>query len=379
MAPRYGGPPKAAISLGQGVAEYGIDSYWWATATADEKKELAYLGKNACLFHSRTPNSWHRSPELKRELRKRIDEADILHLHQIWDYPLWVASKLARKFGKPYIVTPHGIFCQPWRYGSIKKKIYLWLIARSILNNASAIHAVNSFEVDGIKNIGIKVPYVVIPNGIDVEKYNLEGHYENAKKIWPNLSGKKVVLYLGRISPEKGLDILLQSWKETIKIDPNALLLIAGSDCRGYLEKINNIVRIYKLEDKVLFTGFIQGFKKEALLNKADIYVLPSYSEGFSMGVLEALASSKPCIITKDCNFPEVQDWGAGYVIPTGNKEALSHALIKMISLSKIQRKKMGESGRLLVKKQFTLDIMTRKMKTVYECVISKRTVPIYP
>jgi glycosyltransferase involved in cell wall biosynthesis len=379
MGPQYGGPPKAAISLGQAMADYGIESYWWATATADEKKEFAHLGKKACLFPSRSPNSWYRSPELKRELRKRIDEADILHLHQIWDYPLWVASKLARKFGKPYIVTPHGIFCQPWRYGSIKKKIYLWLIARLILNEASAVHAVNYFEIDGFKKIGLHSPYVVIPNGIEADKYSLIAPPRNALKIWPNLIGKKVVLFLGRISPEKGLDILLECWKTTIKVEPKALLVVAGPDCKGYSVRLNNLVKKYKVWDNVLFTGLIQGEKKRTLLCNTDVFVQPSYSEAHSLAVLEALASGKPCIITKSCNFPEVQEWGAGYVIPAGNKEALSIALIKTLSLSKMQRKKMGESGRQLVIKKFTVDIMARKMMTVYESIISNKTLPLYP
>jgi glycosyltransferase involved in cell wall biosynthesis len=107
--------------------------------------------------------------------------------------------------------------------------------------------------------------------------------------------------------------------------------------------------------------------------------VLPSYSEGFSLGVLEALASKKPCIISESCNLPEVQDWGAGFVIPTGNREALSNALIKMISLPNEQRNNMGESGRQLVIRKFTLDIMARKMLTIYESIISNKTLPQYP
>jgi glycosyltransferase involved in cell wall biosynthesis len=361
------------------MVKYGIDSFWWATATVDEKKELAYLGKKACLFPFRSPNSWYRSPELKRELRKRIDEADILHLHQIWDYPLWVASKLARKFGKPYIVTPHGIFCQAWRYGSIKKQIYLWLIANSIMNEASAVHAVNSYEIDGFKKIGLHSPYVVIPNGIETEKYCLTDPPGNAEKIWPNLRGKKVVLFLGRLSPEKGLDILLESWKTTIKAEPEAMLVIAGPDYKGYSVALKNLANKYKILGNILFTGIIQGEEKITLLYNTDVFVQPSYSEVYSLAVLEALASGKPCIITKGCNFPEVQELGAGYVVPTGNKEALSIALIKTLSLSKIQRKKMGESGRQLVIKKFTVDIMARKMMTVYESIISNKTLPLYP
>ena len=377
LASRYGGPPKFALSLGKAMEKHGFESCWWATATSSEKKELAYLCGKAFLYTARFPCSWNRSPELAIELQKKIETTDILHLHQIWDYPLWKAAKIAHRAGKPYIVTTHGILDQSWRYQSLKKRIYMKLMARFILNNASAIHAMNTHEVNGLNRLGIHTPCVLIPNGIDMDEFQTMPEKETAEKAWPHLKGKKVVLFLSRLSPEKGLDILIQSWKLVDRILPDALLVLAGPDNKGYLSKMRKMVQRFGLQDSVMFSGFVKGDLKKALLNRANMFVLPSFTEGFSTVVLEALSLGKPCIVTTGCNIPEIQEVGAGYVIPTGDKDALYRSLHRMLTLSDTERKEMGDCGKQMVAKQYHMDIITRKIKGVYEHILEHKPLPL--
>ena len=379
LASRYGGPPRAVLGLGHAMKKYGVISWWWATASKEEQQELAYLGNTAYLFTSRFPRSWYYSPELACELAKKIDKADILHLHQVWDYPIWVAAKLAHRKHKPYIVTPRGIFSHPWRYAGIKKQLYMKLIARRFLNAATAVHAIVPFEIEGFKRVGIKAPYVIVPNGIDPQEFEDMPYPDYAEKLWPPLKRRKVVLFMGRLSPEKGLDVLISSWPSVVKEEPSALLVVAGPDHKGYGATLKILAKKYDLDKTILFTGMVQGEAKKALLSNADLFVLPSYSEGFSMAVLEALAAGKPCVITTGCNFPEVQQAGAGYVVPTGDRAALSNALLKLLALTDVQRKRMGDRGRQLVMKNYTWDIIARKMLIVYQCIIEGKPVPLYP
>lgn len=379
LAPRYGGPSKSSVSLGQAMEKYCVSASWWATATREEQQELAHLGEQAHLFPPRFPHFWYRSPPLARALETAIDETDILHLHQVWDYPLYAAARLARQRGKPYVVSPRGIFNHPWRYAGLKKQLYLRLIALPFLNAASVIHAVVPAELSGFRQVGIKAPYVVIPNGINPGEFEKMPHPNYAEDLWPLLKGRKVVLFLGRLSPEKGLDVLVGSWRFVAKEEPSAFLVLAGPDNKGYGATIKMLAGKCDLDKKVLFTGMVQGKEKRALLGRADLLVLPSYSETIGMVVLEALASVKPCVITTGCNFPEVQEVGAGYVVPTGDKAALSNALLKMLALSDAQRQEMGGRGRQLVMKEYTWDTIARKMLTVYRCILESKPVPLYP
>jgi glycosyltransferase involved in cell wall biosynthesis len=377
LASRYGGPPKVAIGLGRAMSAYGIDACWWATASSKEKNELAYLGGKAFLFPPEFPHSWYRSQSLARELKKRINEADILHLHQIWDYPIWTAAKLARQTGKPYIVTTHGIFSEGWRYGAMKKQIYMKLIAHAILKNASVIHAVNKSEITGFKKVEINAPYVVVPHGIEPDEFEKMPNPEQAEKLWPVLIGRDIVLYMGRLSPEKGLNILLASWSK-IKVISNALLVIAGPDYKGFANNLRNMISQYGLNNRVLLTGMIMGDAKKAMLSRANMFVLPSYSEGLSTVVLEALAAEIPCIITNGCNFPEIQKVNAGYVVPAGDIEALTNAVLKMMAQPDLQRKEMGRNGRRLIMRKYTINIMAKKMLAVYRYMLEQSPVPCF-
>ncbi len=377
LAERYGGPPRVAINLGQALQKLGVGVSWWATATEADKIGLAELDPGAYLFPTKFPHSWCRSPDFRHTLARHIDEADVLHLHQVWDYPLYAASQLARKHNKPYIVTPHGIFSQPWRYNSLKKQLYLRLIAHPFLNNAACIHAITPTELSGFGKVGLQVPYVVIPNGIDRREFAELPTPSIAEQQWPELQNRIVVFFLGRLSPEKGLDLLIHAWKN-IKVQySKAILMIAGPDHNGYRSEVESFVAKWGVKDSVLFTGMLKGRHKMQALSRADIFIQPSYSEGFSMSILEALAAGKPCVITENCNFPEVAEIDAGKVI-SSTVEDISDALLSLLAIDRYTRQQMGLRGKHLVINHYTWDIAAQKMLTVYENVIEGEPIPTY-
>jgi glycosyltransferase involved in cell wall biosynthesis len=122
----------------------------------------------------------------------------------------------------------------------------------------------------------------------------------------------------------------------------------------------------------------VQGERKKALISRADIYTLPSYSEGFSMSILENLAAGKPLLITPGCNFPEVAEVGAGLSVNPVAEE-IESGLRKLLDRSHEERKEMGERGRELVKNNYTWDIAARKMITVYRAILNKAPIPLFP
>lgn len=378
LASRFGGPPQVALRLGKTLEGYGVRTSWWATATAADREELAFLGKRAHLFEPTFPHSWYRSVALARALQKEIGGMDVLHLHQVWDYPLWVAGRLALRTGKPYLITPHGIFNERWRYASPKKALYLRLLFRPIVNGAACLHALTAAERDACRAAGIQVPIAVIPNGVDVKEFEHLPPPQEADHLWPMLRNRLVVLFLGRLSPEKGLEPLLKAWRQVTRAVANAALVLAGPDVRGYRARVEAMVREEDLVDRVFLTGMVQGEEKRALLSRADLFVLPSYSEAFSVALLEALACAKPCVMTTGCHFPEVTHVGAGMVVPP-KSEALAEALLHLLEAPDGQRRVMGEAGRNLVRRSYAWDVVARRMLTVYRCLVGGQEVPSEP
>jgi glycosyltransferase involved in cell wall biosynthesis len=122
----------------------------------------------------------------------------------------------------------------------------------------------------------------------------------------------------------------------------------------------------------------VSGRDKAALISRSDIYVLPSYSEGFSVSVLENLAARKPVLITPGCNFPEVVDAGAGLCVPP-QRDLLAQGLRQLLDMSDSDREQMGRRGRDLVMNNYTWEMAARKLITVYNCILTGKEIPLFP
>ncbi len=368
-----------ASRLAEGLQPHGCDVTCYATGSDEEKSSIKGLGSRAKLFPRVRPLSWFRSPELAAELRKDMGALDLLHLHQLWDYPLYVASRLGSVSGVPYVITPHGTL-EPWclNQKKWKKRMYMWLIAGAMLRQAACIHAVTPPEVDGFVKLGLKNPFTIVPNGIEPDEFTALPMRQEADFLWRALHGRKVVLYLGRIHYKKGLDQLIPAWSAVSRKHDDSVLVVAGPDEGGHEAAIRALVKREGTDNSVLFTGMLRGRRKLAMLARADAFVLPSYSEGFSMAVLEAMACGLPCILTPGCNFPQAQKAGAAFIVEP-KAGPLGEAVSEVLNMGESQRRAMGERGRRLVLDNYTWDIAARKMITVYRCILGGKRIPLYP
>jgi glycosyltransferase involved in cell wall biosynthesis len=378
LGQQFGGPPNMVLHLGQALAKFGNSVAWWATATDDEGRKLASPGNSAFLYRPSFPRSWYRSYSLLKNLRFHQGDYDLYHLNQVWDYPVYAGARVARQAQRPYIITPHGIFMEPWRYAGPKKAFYLKFLAIPFLKKASCIHAVTAQEIFGFCKAGITTPYTVVPNGVNSDEYRELPSKDSSRTIWPQIRRGPMVLYLGRLSKEKGLDKLITSWKRVNRLFPSAQLMIAGPDFGNYRQKLELMIKIEGLQSSISMPGMIGGKAKLAALGLADIYIQPSLTEAFSTSVLEALACAIPCVVTNRCNFSELADAGAGEIVEPIS-ESLSDGIIKLLFLDEHLRREMGNKGRELVKRNYSWDIAARKMLTVYRCMLEKKPIPLYP
>ena len=385
MANRYGGPPKSMYGMGQAITGHGCEISYWATTKASDQDDLVASGPSVHLYETVWPHGWFRAPALVDDLVGRISSIDLFHIQGMWSYPQLSASRIARRFDVPYLITPRGVLA-PWhirrksRVKFFKKMVYFALAGKSMLRSARCLHAVASKEVEGFRQIGYDGPVTIVPNGINPRDFNELPPREEAEAYWPDLRNRRVILFLSRLSKEKGLDQFLPALANVVRGSTykDVLLVLAGSDLEEYSTIVNALVTKNRLSEHVLFTGMVEARRKAQLISRADIYALPSHAEGFSLSLLENLASGKPVLITNGCNFPEVARSGAGFCVPA-QQGPLEEGLKRLLDMSALDLASMGQKGRELVLENYTWDVAGRKMITVYKCILEGREIPLYP
>lgn len=372
LAPEWGGPVKVVHELTESLVEKGLEVTLFAPVQKGGEINIAQpKGVNLQLFEEGFLSCcWSGySPKLAKAVAQEVSKFDLVHIHELWSYPHLVASRAARKLGKPYVVTVHGEL-EPWAINckALKKKIYSVLVQRRILQKAAVLHAITDEEIKHIRAYGVDNKILMIPNGINPQEFQALPAHRELEQLYPQLAGQQVVLFLGRLHPNKGLDILARAFGKVARGRDDLCLLVVGPDSESYQAEVVKILTAEDVLDKVIFTGMLTGREKLTALARADICVIPSYSEVRSIVALEAMACGLPVIITRQCHFPEVVEVGAGLVIEPEVGQ-LAVALEKMLSNPQL-RQEMGSNGRRLVNEKFTLEKVTEQMIAMYEDIL---------
>lgn len=294
-----------------------------------------------------------------------LAETDVVHLHGLWDPLLFCVAKAARRMGKPYVVAPHGMV-DPWSLAQKrwKKRLALAWRYRAFLNGAVFIQALNGAEATFIRNLGVVSPVETIANGIFLDEVDGDGEtggdYFQERFGWP---GSMTLLFLGRLHWKKGLDILADAFAQLADHNPEARLVVAGPDDGQRVAFVRKIGE-YGLSDRVSLPGPIYGREKYRALRSAAMFVLPSRQEGFSIAILEALASQTPVVITENCHFPEVGANAAGIV---ADLSPARHAAAYRDLLEDPDRaRRLGIAGRELVAQRYTWEAIARRSVALY-------------
>jgi glycosyltransferase involved in cell wall biosynthesis len=284
----------------------------------------------------------------------------------LWDQSTAIAAKTARATGTPYVVSAHGML-EPWALANKrwKKLLYSHLVERSNVARASCLHALTHAEASHYLRFGAQSPIAVIPNGVDIP------HLKNPHLFlgrYPQLQGKRTILFLARLHPKKGLDLLIGAWSSIAHDYPDARLVVAGPDSEDTQQRLEQSLINEGVRDSVLFTGMLQSAMKWSALTAAECFVLPSFSEGLSVSVLEALGMGLPVIITEPCNMPEVRNACAGWVIQPNQKELVG-ALRGMLDQSPMENLQVGCRGAALIESRFTWPHVAKQMSDIYQWI----------
>lgn len=279
---------------------------------------------------------------------------DVVHIHAIWT-PFSVRMlRWCAKNSIPYIVSPHGcLMPRVLQKGKLKKWIFLNLLLRPLLNKADYWHCTGEGEVAACQASDFKGPFSIVPLGCNIPE--------------PGTEKKNVVLFLGRISEEKGLRLLLDAWKVLGRED--WFLVLAGPDWFGERKVLEEKIKRESIPN-VRFAGVADEDLKDKLYREAKIFVLPSPMENFSAVVLEALAYSLPVIATRGTPWRELQDNKCGWWIELGQK-ALESALKSAMSLPDNERCEMGARGQELVANKYSWGKVADRVLALYKKVVN--------
>lgn len=356
------GPSYSVVRLCEALIEEGfqvtlLDAEYKETANTQLKFLKRFkLGAG--------PMRLGRSPDMLNWLKVNNKEIDIIHNHSLWMMPNVYAGWVASKYNKPLVVSPRGTLSQ-WAMssGSSIKKIFWPLLQRPSLRKTVCFHATAYSEYEDIRKQGFKQPVAIIPNGIDIPPI-----YQKTTK------SKRTLLFLGRIHPVKGIDILLNAWSVLEKNYPNWVLKIVGPDNNGYLNTMKQLAKELNLQN-VIFHEAIFGEQKLQAYNNADLFVLPSHTENFGVAVAESLASGTPVIVTKGTPWQVVESVGSGWWIDIG-KEALVNCLQTALSLDDDILMRMGQNGRKLVEENYSWSKVGQMMAKTYNWVLNGSSKP---
>ena len=293
------------------------------------------------------------------------EELDVVHTHGLWLTPSAMGLAVNRHKGTPTFVTPHGML-DPWalRRSRWKKRLALMLYEKAHLHTAACIHVLNREEAIACREFGLENPLAIIPNAVDLPVRS------NLSPPWKQ-SDKRVLLFLGRLHPKKGLTELLQAWKAFTQARAETWkLVIAGWDQNGYEAQLREQARDF---EDVEFLGPLFKEKKSAAFENASAFVLPSWSEGFPMAVLEAWSYSLPVLMTSACNVSETN--GGAVIVEPGAQGVLS-GLRQLTELGRSELREMGERGFDLVKNRYTWSSSAAKLLSAYDWICNSGPEP---
>lgn len=378
---RYGGPIECVHSWNVALTRAGHEVTVYTT-NIDGEDDLDVPtntlvmkdGVRIFYFKNSFPRAWFYSSEMRRVLAVHTKEFDIVHITSVFLAESTLGACYAKKFDKPYIISTHGSLMRtPLSMSGFKKRLYISLIERGNLKNAAAIHFTVAAEEREYRKAGFPLKKaVVIPNSIP--KVMPPAHFDKDAfhREWKIPAENKIVLFLGRISPIKGLDTLIPAFAKVIEKVPIATLMIVGGDERGYKSEIEKLIEKYNISEHVIFTGMLIGEKKEAAYQSADVFVMPSVSESFGMSAAEAMQNKLATILTEGVGIAdEARRAGAAIVIKKDEIE-LVNAIMKLLE-NDGERADLGKKGAEFVDREYAEDTIVKKFEGAYRQAIEDK------
>jgi glycosyltransferase involved in cell wall biosynthesis len=258
----------------------------------------------SCIVHPVSPlgRRWKFAPSLVSTLVSTVSSYDLVHIHWLYDFSSLAAARAALAMDVRFVVQPHGsLDPHLFRTNRLLKRAYLATAGRPLLSRAAAV----IFTAEQERRLAaypVARPSWVVPVGLDMTRFESLPPRGTFRRAYPAVGGP-FLLFLGRLSPQKGLDLLLHSFRRILHMRGNLWLVLAGPDYRGYEAKLRRLAADLGIAHRVVFTGLVGHAVKLSAFVDAELFVLSSYAENFGGGITEALACGLPVVISDQVNI----------------------------------------------------------------------------
>ena len=300
-------------------------------------------------------------------IKNQIRDFDVVHVHEHRQTLSIIVCYFARRYGIPYVVQAHGSVL-PFFQKEGLKNIFDKVFGFKILHGASKVFALTEVEKEQYLKMGVEEDRIeIVPLGINIEEYsNLpEGGIFREKF---NISkDDKLIIFIGRVHEIKGLDLLIDAFKELADSVSDVKLAIVGPD-DGYMDALNSRIAECGLSDKVIVTGPLYKREKQEALVDCDLFVMPSKYESFTTSGLEAMACGKPLVLTKNNHIHDWVDGSVGLACDD-DKMSLKDAMADVLFDEELS-KKFGMNGRRLIQEKYNWDMINEQILNIYESII---------
>ena len=377
VAPRYGGSVMAVTESCRRLSSRGHEVEI-ITTNADGPGVLDVpLGRPVAWAETTTtfhplvaPRRYLTSPAMLTDLRRRAAAFDVVHINTLYRFHTAAAAATARRAQVPYVIQAHGAL-DPWHRARRRraKDLYHFLVEDRAIRGAAAILCTSRKEEASIRALGYTVPTWVVPIGIDVDALRAPAETNSLDRAGID-GGARVITFLGRITAKKGVDLLVESFRLAVDAFPDARLVIAGPDDEGIGQGLAPVIANSGLASRVSFVGAVAGSERLALLQRSDVFVLPSADESFGIAVAEAMAVGCPVVVSPQVAIEDaVRASEAGLVVERV-PAAIARA-IGMILGHPEAAKAMGEAGKRVVDERFAWPSVVSQLETMYEAVVA--------
>lgn len=361
---KAGGPSRSSQGLVAALCKAGVDAWIYPFDNADPW--ILGVRKFTQTLSTQT-----------------LKHFDLVHIHGVWDLRLHKLAVLCRKAGVPYVIAPRGML-EPWSLKQkwLKKRIARFLYQDRDLKKAAALHATAESEAEQFRKLGFKNYCIVSPNGVNLPEGDL-GLGERCRCT----ADCRRALFVSRMHPKKGVLELVEAWGRVVVSRQSSVVsgwkcelvyTVSGELEKEYEAKVKARVKELGLDDQFIFTGALNDDEKWAAYARADVFVLPTYSENFGIVVAEALWAGVPVITTKGTPWSELEEYKCGKWIDLPAEgsnpsawEALDEALVSVMAMSDAERGEMGMRGRKLVEEKYTWDAVCKAMVDGYKDVLN--------
>ena len=361
---KSGGPALSTYLSIKGLIDCGIDVEMVSPPINEGGKLIA----NDVKMHYTAPIKNARLGYMPgvSQLLQGLPKYDLYHVQGLWQWLGHSVASYARKQHRSYVMTLRGmLYPQALSHSAMIKKISLALYQRKDLQHAACIQATCIDEMKYYRALGFTNPVAILPNPIDTTDIIDRPIYQ---------PDRLRIGYLGRVHPRKRIERLIYAFDVLRNELKDAELVIIGADDSQYEQFLHAEVQRLGLKN-VHFTGFLTGEAKDKAIMSLSYLAVPSDFENFGNIVTEALVRGIPVIASKGMPWQELEKNHCGWWI-NNDQESINNTLLKAVHLSETERQQMGNNGKELIRKEYSVPILGAKMKQLYEWILNGGKTP---